>query len=416
MATAGIAAPNAIEQIGVGRKLLEELAVKVIYLAGEILVRDLAQQMCVSLVIAEELFNRLRREALCEVTGMAGSVHRIALTTQGRGRALELLALNQYTGPAPVSLTDYIQKVRTQSVIDLQVRPEMVEKALQHLVIEKTTIRQLGTAVVSGKSVFLYGSTGSGKSSIAESLGGLFSQDAIWLPHAVAVDGQIITVFDPLVHTRIGGDTPGSHDGRWVRCRRPRLMVGGELTIEMLDLQFNPVTKYYSAPVQMKANNGLLIIDDFGRQRLRPEELLNRWVVPLDRRIDFLTLSGGKKIEIPFDMFVVFATNLDPASLVDEAFLRRLNTKVKVDTVTPEQFHEISRRVCRHLDLGYDPAIVDELIDTIRTEVKLPLRACYPRDIMQQICWTARYDGRAPVLTREAILQACRNYFVAPTS
>ena len=198
-------------------------------------------------------------------------------------------------------------------------------------------------------------------------------------------------------------------------CRRPRVVAGGELTVEMLDLQFNPVTKYYAAPMQMKSNNGLLIIDDFGRQRVRPEELLNRWVVPLDRNIDFLTLSGGHKIEVPFDVVVVFATNLDPSTLVDEAFLRRIQTKIKLDNIGDEQFHEICRRVCAEEHLEYQPSVVDGLIHIIRRDLNQPLRACYPRDIISQVCWGARYEKRTPRFDRESVATACNTYFLAPT-
>jgi predicted ATPase with chaperone activity len=233
------------------------------------------------------------------------------------------------------------------------------------------------------------------------------------VPYAVEADGQVIELYDPGVHHPVEQPDPHFHDSRWVRCQRPRVMVGGELTIDMLDLQQNPTSKYYTAPVQMKASNGLLIIDDFGRQRVRPDELLNRWVVPLDRGIDFLTMAGGRKIEIPFDVMVVFATNLDPASLVDDAFLRRIQTKIRLDSVSREDFHEISRRVCANLELEYQSAPIDRLLNTISTEMKQELRACYPRDIPQQVCWTARYEQRAPVLDDPSLDLACRSYFVA---
>ena len=226
------------------------------------------------------------------------------------------------------------------------------------------------------------------------------------------VDGQIICVYDPQVHTKINDPVAQSGDGRWVLCHRPTVLVGGELTIEMLELQFNPITKFYTAPVQMKANNGVLIIDDFGRQRLRPEELLNRWVVPLDRRIDFLSLAGGKKIEIPFEPCVVFATNLDPATLVDEAFLRRIQTKIKVGAVSEQQFHAIFRAVCSTCKLQCETAVIDELIKIIRKELKEPLRACHPRDLVNQICWKARYKEAEPCLDRDALLAAVDSYFV----
>ena len=407
-----ISASNSIEEIGVRRNLLEDLALKIVYLVGELSLNELARQMGLRLGMVDELFQRLRKDQICQVTGMAGSVYLITTTSAGKSRALELLAQNQYVGPAPVSLNDYVSRVHAQSVLGIHITPKDLNRAFEHLVLDTQTLNQLGTAVLSGRAIFLHGPTGTGKTTIAETLTRLFYDDRVWLPYAVEVDGQIITVYDSVLHQKVEQPAAPDHDGRWVQCRRPRVMVGGELTIEMLDLQFNPSTKFYDGPVQMKANNGLLIVDDFGRQRVSPEELLNRWVVPLDRRIDFLTLAGGKKIEIPFDLFVVFATNLDPAKLVDEAFLRRIQTKIKVDYVTPEQFREIFRRVCLQFDLRYDAAVVDDLIQIIGLEYKEPLRACYPRDIIQQILWGARYLQKKPRLDREAVAQACRNYFL----
>jgi predicted ATPase with chaperone activity len=201
-------------------------------------------------------------------------------------------------------------------------------------------------------------------------------------------------------------------DLRWVKCRRPRLMVGGELTIEMLDLQFNPATRFYTAPVQMRANNGFLIVDDFGRQRIRPLDLLNRWVVPLDRRVDFFTLAGGKKLQIPFDLFVVFATNLDPASVIEEAFLRRIQTKINLGKVTVEQFHEIFRRVCAEAGLAYDKALVDDVMKRIEQEYEQPLRACQPRDLVNQVMWRAKFEQKTPALSVSSLDDACRAYFL----
>jgi hypothetical protein len=231
----------------------------------------------------------------------------------------------------------------------------------------------------------------------------------------VEVDGQIIVIYDPLVHIRIDEPAAQAGDARWVLCQRPTVLVGGELTLEMLELQFNAATKFYTAPVQMKANNGVLIIDDFGRQRLRPEELLNRWVVPLDRRIDFLSLAGGKKVEIPFEPCVVFATNLDPATLADEAFLRRIQTKIKVGAVSEQQFHAIFRAVCSTCSLQCEAGVIDELIHVIRRELKEPLRACHPRDLVNQICWKARYREVEPCVDRDALLAAVNSYFVRET-
>jgi len=407
------AAPIRVDDLGVTRKLIEELALKILYVAGELSLDDLAERMRVSFPIINELFQALRKAQLCEVTGLTGTIHRIVATSQGRSRAVELLSVNQYTGPVPVSLRDYVQKVRFQTVSKVEVHAPDIRRVFEGLVLNDRIIRQVGTALSSGRSVFLYGPTGVGKSTIADAISRIFSRDQVLVPYAIEIDGQVITVYDEVLHERSGA-VPSGGDERWIPCHRPRTLVGGELTIEMLDLQFNPATKFYSGPVQMKANNGVLIVDDFGRQRLRADELLNRWVVPLDRRIDFLTLAGGAKIEIPFDLFVIFVTNLEPSHLVDEAFLRRIQTKIKVEPVTNEQFHEIFRRLCQDSDLQYDPAVVDSLIEVIINELQQPLRACYGRDIVQQLCWAAKYDRRKPELNWESVAEACRNYFVEP--
>src|SRR5437763_14682 len=303
-----INAPRTAEETGIRRKVLEDLTLKTMYLMGELSLHDLAEHMRIGLRIVDDAFQRLRKDQLCQVTGMAGAVHRVVLTAEGKGRALEALGHKQVDDPA--------------------------------------------------------------------------TRDS---------------------------------DERWVLCRRPRVVVGGELTIEMLELQFNPVTKYYAAPAQLKANNGLLIVDDFGRQRVRPEELLNRWVAPLDRGIDFLTLAGGKKIEVPFDVLVAFATNLDPATLVDEAFLRRIQTKIRLGSVTREHFHEICGRVCAQNKLHSHHGLIEELLDTIATDLGQDLRPCYPRDIINQVCWAARYESRPAQLDRDSLAQACRTYFISPS-
>ncbi len=413
MAAAKIVISRSIEETGIRKNLLEDLALKIIYRVGEISLNELARHMGLSYKIVEDLFQRLRRDQLCQVTGMAGGTHRVTASSGGKSRALDLLAQNQYCGPAPVSLEDYVERIEAQSVRGIRVTPEDVSRAFEELVLDSATLNQLGVAATSGRGIFLYGPTGTGKTTIAETLTRLFDHDPVWVPYAVEVDGQIITVYDPALHQRLDQSVDHEQDGRWARCRRPRMMVGGELTIEMLDLQFNSSTRFYTGPVQMKANNGILIIDDFGRQRVSPEELLNRWVVPLDRRIDFITLAGGRKIEIPFDMLVVFATNLDPAKLADEAFLRRIQTKIKVDFMTPDQFREIFRRLCVKHDLDYEQSLADDLIRIIEQDRREPLRACYPRDILHQILWAAQYQQKKPRLDRKALEDACNNYFLA---
>jgi predicted ATPase with chaperone activity len=406
------AAPEKVEDVGVRRGFLEELLLKVLYLSGPLTLLELGELVRLTPQVVEELFRRLRAEQLCQVTGMVGNARRVAISSAGRARALELLSQNHYTGPAPVSLESYVKQVRMQSVRDVAVRPAMMERALAHLVLDEKTVSQLGTALNSGGSIFLYGPTGAGKTTIAEALPRVLAEDMVWVPHALEMDGQVIVVFDPLIHKVVQSSHEAGNDARWVLCHRPVVVVGGELTIEMLDLQFNPMTKFYAAPGQMKANNGVLIIDDFGRQRVRPEELLNRWVVPLDRRIDFLTLAGGKKIEIPFESFVVFATNMDPAQLVDAAFLRRIQTKVKIENSSDEQFREIFLKVCKDSGLQYHAGLVDGLIDTLKNKLKEPLRNCYPRDLIDKICSAARYQGQKPELTEDALMRAVESYFV----
>jgi len=407
--------PRSISEVGLRQAILEDLALKTLYLSGPFSVYGLAEHIRLSFEVANALFLRLREQQLCQVTGMSSNIPMIAITSAGRNRALELLSHNHYVGAAPVSLESYVAQVRKQSVRNLAARKADVERAFTHLVMDERTLWQLGTALNSGSSIFLYGPSGVGKTAIAETLSRVLAENEAWIPYAIEVDGQIITVYDPAIHKPITESKPEGNDERWVRCHRPTVLVGGELTVEMLDLQFNAVSKFYAGPAQMKANNGVLIIDDFGRQRLRPDELLNRWIVPLDRRIDFLTLAGGKKIEIPFDMLVVFATNMDPADLVDPAFLRRIQTKIKIGGLTDEQFCEIFRRVARERGLEADDSTLHHLIALIRGTLNQELRACYPRDIVNQICWAARYEDKEPQLDHTALTRALEAYFL-PTS
>jgi MoxR-like ATPase len=402
--------PESVAELELPPGFVEDLALKVLYLRGPLSLREFAEQIRLTFGVVNEVLRRMRAEQLCEVKGMIGNMPQVAITTQGRERATELLALNQYAGAAPVSLAHYAQQVREQSVRNIDVHAPAVERAFAHLVLEPNTLEKLGTALNSGTSIFLYGPSGTGKSTIAMALAQVLTVDQVWVPHAVEVDGQIITVYDPHLHNKISDSYCG--DPRWVLCQRPTVLVGGELTIEMLELQFNPVMKYYTAPVQMKANNGFLIIDDFGRQRLRPEELLNRWVVPLDRKIDYLTMSGGRKVEVPFEPCVVFATNLEPSTLADEAFLRRIQTKIYLGPVNEQQFHAIFRAVCSTCGLQCESEVINELITIIRKELKEPLRACHPRDLVNQICWKARYKQTEPCLDRDALLAAVDSYFV----
>jgi predicted ATPase with chaperone activity len=406
-----LATPQEVEQTGIRRGLLEDIALKTLYLNGEMTIRELSDRMCLGFGVVDEIFKFFRKEQLCEVKGMAGGSHRIKTTSQGRSRAIDLLLLNQYAGPAPVSLMDYGTRVRMQSVQQTQVQRDDLIRAFHPLVLSEDVIYRLGTALVSGTSIFLHGPAGTGKTSIANSLPAIYN-DQVWIPHAVEVDNQIITVYDLSVHRPSEEETPEDSDKRWVLCHRPRVIAGGELATEMLDLQYNQASRYYTGPLQMKANNGVLIMDDFGRQRMRPEELFNRWMTPLDRRVDFLTLPGGKKFEIPFDLFVVFATNLDPSELVDEAFLRRIPNKIRIDYASAEQFVEIFRRECATRLLDCDPGVPERLVKFITQGMKMPLSQCYARDLINQIFWAAAYLGVEPRLTQNTLEQACRNYFL----
>jgi len=338
----------------------------------------------------------------------------IIASAAGKQRAGELLTMNQYIGPAPVSLADYSMRVSMQSVQQITLTPADVSRAFYQLVLDQELLTRLGTALVSGTSMFLHGPSGTGKTSIASTIPAVYD-DNVWIPHAVVVDNQIVSVFDPGVHqqnTEAMSASGAESDRRWILCKRPCVLAGGELSAEMLDLQFSPQSKFYTAPLQMKANNGVLILDDFGRQRMRPDELLNRWMTPLDRRVDFLTLPGGRKFEVPFDLFVVFSTNLDPNQLADEAFLRRIPNKIKMGYARPEQFLEIFRRECQVRLITCDDKVPEFLVECLTKEMKQPLAHCHARDLINQIFWAARYAGVEPHLTRETVEQACRAHFL----
>jgi len=403
--------PHQVQRTGVRKGLLEDLALKILYLHGEMSLLELGERTCLSLGVVEEIFQFFRKEQLCEVKRMTAGSHVIVATAQGKQRAADLLAMSQYTGPAPVSLADYTMRVGMQSVQHIVLKPADVSRAFYQLVLDQEMLTRLGTALVSGTSMFLHGPSGTGKTSIASMIPAVY-EDNVWIPHAVVVDNQIVSVFDPGVHHPNLTDISAESDKRWVLCRRPCVIAGGELSAEMLDLQFNSISRFYTAPLQMKANNGVLILDDFGRQRMRPDELLNRWMTPLDRRVDFLTLPGGRKFEVPFDLFVVFATNLDPNQLADEAFLRRIPNKIAVEYATPEQFLEIFRRECQVRLVACDDGVPEYLMQCITKEMKQPLAQCHAGDLINQVFWAARYAGVEPHLTRKAVEQACRAHFL----
>jgi hypothetical protein len=382
-----------------------------------------ARTIKISYSALEELFNYLRREKFIEVKGIEGqsqATYRFQMTDAGRHRTREFLERSQYVGPAPVTLEDYTRWVVRQSVLDVDHRPEFLRRGLGHLVISDGFLNQLGPAVMSGRSIFLYGPAGNGKTVIAEgiaaSMGG-----SIFVPHAIEVDGSIIKVFDHSHHQGVElkrtedeewrkADMP--YDPRWVLTKRPVVMTGGELTLPMLDLQFNTIAKYYEAPFQVKANGGVFIIDDFGRQLVKPHDLLNRWIVPLEKRQDYLTLHTGKKFPVPFDSLIVFATNLNPWDLVDEAFLRRIRYKIPVENPTREQYEILFRRMCEARGIEYRDSAVEFIFTEYYGQRGFAPRFCHPRDIVDHVHDAFRYYGGGSSLYHKAVAQACENYFL----
>ena len=322
------AAPVSLAETGVTASLLADLVLKHLFFLVDFTLAEVADKVKLPVALVESILDSLRRDRLVEVKGGGGYAsvtYSYRISDTGKQRGAELLDICRYAGPAPVSLDAYRAMVEIQTIKQIVVDRERIRAAFAQMVVSDSLLERLGPAISSGKSLFLYGPPGNGKTAIAETIGGVLP-DSIYVPHAIVVGGQIISVYDPVNHQPAGGDsTDGDGDRRWVRIRRPVVMVGGELTTRMLDLEYNDVARFYEAPLQLRANNGLFIIDDFGRQAIEPQQLLNRWIVPLDRRIDYLSLHTGMKFEVPFDMLVIFSTNIEPRDLVDEAFLRRIS-------------------------------------------------------------------------------------------
>ena len=409
-------APQTIEEAQLEPSLVTDLVLKHLLFIGEFRMADISERIKLPVSIVEGALEELRRDKFIEVKGSSSytkMAYVFKITESGLKRGNDLLQLCRYAGPAPVSLDDYRAMVVCRTVKSTTIDEASLKKALSHLVLNESILHRLGPAVCSGQAIFIYGPSGNGKSAIAESIGNVFS-DTIYVPYAITVGGQIIRVYDPVNHEQVApAESKEGVDQRWVLVKRPIVITGGELTLNMLDLEFNPISKYYEASLQMKANNGLFIIDDFGRQQAEPARILNRWIVPLDRQVDYVTLSTGIKFAIPFDMVVVFATNLNPKDLVDEAFQRRIRYKVKIDQPDDGDFLEIFKRVCKANGLAFNQDVYDYLQNDLYARDGRTRNACHPRDLIEQIIVDSHYYGIAPQLTRENMETACDNYFIS---
>jgi predicted ATPase with chaperone activity len=414
--------PATLEESGLNPDLLMQLLLKTMHFAGELSGLDLASRLGLRFSVIEDVLQGLKDRHHCEIAGgsfLGGGSFRYRITDAGRTRAGLFLEHSHYVGIAPVPLAHYQRYMRTFAErAPRSATRERVREAFSHLVVADPVLDQIGPAVNSRHSMFVYGPPGNGKTIISQSLRTLLDGE-LYVPHALEVEGSIIRLFDPVNHEPVPDDGTPAHldlglrcDARWVRCRRPLVTAGGELTLRQLELTYSPVTGFYNAPIQAVANGGVLVIDDFGRQHCRPRDLLNRWIVPLESRVDYLTLQTGQKFELPFTALVVFATNIKPAELVDEAFLRRVHYKVFAESPTPGEFTQIFRNYCEAQGLAFDRALVEDLLAGYLAPRGIALRGCQPRDLINQALALAEYRGEPRRLTSELLARACASYFI----
>ncbi len=400
--------------------LIVQLVAKTLYSAAELTGTELAARLGVNFPILEPALTQLKHQHHCEIIGgsiVGGAAYRYRLTDAGQLRAASFLEHNQYIGVLPVPIAQYQAYMRDSGRSLVATSRDEVRRAFRHLVLSDSVLDQLGPAIAVRHSLFLYGPPGNGKTVISKAIRQLIVGD-LAIPHAIAVDNNVIRVFDPIKHEpveseveSVGLERTCDADRRWVRCRRPVVSVGGELTLAALELQ-DGQSGLYRAPLQALANGGVLVIDDFGRQQTSPRELLNRWTVPLDSRVDYMTLRTGQTFELPFETFVVFATNLKPCELLDEAFLRRLRYKVLAQSPTAEEFIQIFENCCREKSLAFDRRVVEQLLETELRPRGVQLRGCQPRDLIEHALSLASYLEQPRVLTLDLLAASCASYFV----